>query len=473
MKQLREKMRNRLRVIALIILGFVALSAFAAGDNAGKIFGGLIGVTMATGAAGAVLTDEQKVFLGVVEQKMTEQVQKLMTSTMTSDQFNSKIAEIEQKYGGQVKQEDFDKLKATAEAQGAAINKLKEMGLLDGRKTGFKTLGGQITEAYVKHIDLAKQAKSSREIKTIEFELDLKGVASMTRANSNSDMPYATLEPGLTNIQSRRPFLRGIVNVAGTSAAIIYFAEKSGREGAAGATGEGTAKNQIDFNIVVSSQAVKKITAFINVSTEMLEDIDFMANEINNELMEQVELEFDGQILSGDGLTTEMKGILTYLTSEMSVAGTVFDASVTNANQMDVLRAAVALIVNSNFLPNYIIMNPLDAANMELQKGDDGQYLLPPFMDQSGKRIAGVPIIENSGITAGTFLVGDFTKSNLRIKKDMYLEIGLNGDDFKNNLRTILCELRAAHYIKTNHLDAFRRGTFATLMAAMESGDGA
>jgi hypothetical protein len=64
-------------------------------------------------------------------------------------------------------------------------------------------------------------------------------------------------------------------------------------------------------------------------------------------------------------------------------------------------------------------------------------------------------VIENIGVTANTMVVGDFTKSNLRLREDAMISIGYENDDFTKNLVTILGEIRAVHYIKTNHLKAF------------------
>ena len=82
-------------------------------------------------------------------------------------------------------------------------------------------------------------------------------------------------------------------------------------------------------------------------------------------------------------------------------------------------------------------------------------------------RVKGVPVIENVGITAGTFLVGDFTKSNLRIREDLNIQVGYVNDDFTKNLMTILCEARAVHYVKANHYKAFVKGTFSTAKTAL------
>lgn len=467
MKQARDRMRNRLRILALMVLAFVGITAFCAPGVEGKIF--VCAVTVAM-ALPVTISDEDKALAEAMLAEAKKEAEgifnKYASSTMTIDKFNEKVADIEKKYADKVEKKELDDLTEKVKEQGLLIQKLKEGGIPDNEQ-GSKSLASILAETYVKNLDKIKDQKGVKGMQA--FNMDVKSATTMTRANgTGSDTIITTeLEPGLTRIVSRKPFLRDIMNVSGTTAQYIKYTEQANRDGAAGETGEGLVKNRIDFDMVVTSAEVKKITAFIKVSEEMIEDIDYIQGEINSELIEQINLKFDSQLFSGTGLTIYLKGITAFITSEMSVSGTPFESSVVACNRLDVLRAAVAIINANQFTPTYILLHPYDAAGMELEKDDGGQYVLPSFVGQNGKQIAGVPIIENTGITAGTFIAGDFTKCYLRIRKDATLKVGYDADDFTKNLVTILAELRACHYIKTNHVNAFARGTFSTLISAM------
>ena len=134
---------------------------------------------------------------------------------------------------------------------------------------------------------------------------------------------------------------------------------------------------------------------------------------------------------------------------------------------MDVLRTAVALIRKNKFRANYIAINPVDAALMDMEKGTDGHYILPPFVTADGTKVAGTTVIESFSIDEGSFLVGDFTKSNLRIREEININLGYENDDFTKNMVTILAEMRAVHYIKKHHVKAFVKGTFAAAITAI------
>ena len=78
------------------------------------------------------------------------------------------------------------------------------------------------------------------------------------------------------------------------------------------------------------------------------------------------------------------------------------------------------------------------------------------------------PVIENTGVTVGTYLIGDFSKSNYRIRKELTLVVDRCESDLLENKFTFwLVELRGVHYVKSNHLNAFIKGTFATDIAAI------
>jgi HK97 family phage major capsid protein len=231
--------------------------------------------------------------------------------------------------------------------------------------------------------------------------------------------------------------------------------------------GEGVAKPQADFDLVEASMAVKKVAAWIKVSKEMVDDLAFMRGEINNELIEIVELEMDSQILTGDGTGDNLQGLLSY--AQAFTPATQFVAGVPNANILDVLRVAMAQIAGNNFEANYILMNPQDVAAMELTKSSTGEYTLPIFVPMADgvTRVMAVPVVANNGVAVGDYLVGDFTKSNLRLREDLNIQVGYINDDFTRNMMTVLCEARACHFVKSNHTGAFVKGTFATDIATI------
>lgn len=341
-----------------------------------------------------------------------------------------------------------------------------------GRGTRSKSFGQMVIDKLKEKGIKADMFKSKKDRVNFDIELDVtKAAGTMTTANvdavGTNSIPFslADVEYGLTRVVRRKPWIMTLSNVGSTDKMYVQWAEQANPDpGVAGATGEGLAKTQTDFDWVEKSKKVEKVTAYVKVSREALDDLDGLRNEIDTELAELVMLKVDADLLSGDGNTPNLAGILSQDTaySAGSFAGTISDP-----NKFDVLRTAIAQVVAANFTPNYILLHPDDIASMDLEKGSDNHYLLPPFRSADGMVISGVRIVENTGQTVDNFTVGDFTKLNIKVRKAFGIDIGYEEDDFTKNLVTILGEMRLVSYIKSNHQAAFVSGDFTTAISAL------
>lgn len=304
------------------------------------------------------------------------------------------------------------------------------------------------------------------------IRMSMKAVGNMTLGTNivgGAQIPQAEREAGITRVVRRNPFILELVNVGSITSNLWEWVQQANPEGDAAMTPEGAKKAQIDFDLVLASAAVRKVTAFIKVSKEMLDDVALMESEINQELTEVVNLKIDGQLLSGDGSGQNLVGLLANavpFTPGSFATGQVNE--VFNPNNTDVLRVAYNQIEVALFRPNYILMHPSDITAMDLAKSTDGHYILPPFSTNSNTVVKGIPIVANVGVTEGEYLMGDFTKAGVRFREGLVFDIGYENDDFTKNFVTILAEARLVQRVKSNHYPAFVKGTFATDKASIE-----
>lgn len=367
-----------------------------------------------------------------------------------------------------------------------AIDAIEEVGLKlkaisedAGKKNVSKSFAEQVYDGLVA-LKAAEKLTNLKEKAGQRFEgFSVKAAGTMTTANVDAvgtnglSMLLNQFEPGITPIPRSQPFFAQLLNIGRTTGNTVSYAEMKNPDGGAGMTGEGSAKTQADFDIVEAKADVKKVTAYIKTSKEALDDIAALQAEINSELVTLVKNKLDAQLLSGDGTGNNLTGVITAATaySAGSFAGTI-----DNANRFDVLATAVNQIMiaevqsgePAGFMPNYIIMNPFDVVKLKLTKDSTGNYIFPVSMPGISE-VINVPVISNARMTAGYFLVGDFTKAQLRIREDVNIQIGYENDDFTKNLVTILAEMRAAAYVKSNHAKAFVYGQFSTAIAALET----
>ena len=404
----------------------------------------------------------KKTFSDKADKAQFEAVMKQLDELKANSADKSKLEEVNKSLASIGKQ---------IEEMAEDVAKAKE----NGKRTfSRKTFGQQVVEK-MKDAGLLEGKLRKGEHRTLEIDgLSInKTVGNMGTGNVDAvgtdSIPWelSSFEPGLTNIQKRRPWILDIANTSPISTMYAQWAEKENQEGAAGETAEGSTKNQIDFDWVEKSKKVEKVTAYIKASKESLSDLAGLANEIDTELREEVLLKTDADLLSGDGTTPTLAGILSMDTA-YSAGG--FAGTITDANFWDVLRTAIAQVVAANFIPNYILMHPNDVAKLDLEKSSDGHYVMPPFKSADGMTVSGVRILENTGQTEDKFTVGDFTKLNVRIREGFTIDIGLDGTDFTDNLVTILGEIRLVSYIKANHAGAFVSGDFSDAITSLDTG---
>jgi len=311
----------------------------------------------------------------------------------------------------------------------------------------------------------AEELKAMKDKSGASVQITLKAVGTMGLAtNVTGQVPQAEREAGITRIVTRNPFVLQLVNVGTIMSNVWEWVEQKNREGGSAMTAEGAAKSQADFDLVVASANVKKVTAYIKVTKEMLDDVELMRSEIDQELTELINLKIDDQLLNGTGLTVNLTGINTNATAW--AAGS-FALAIPTPTKWDVLRTAINQVRVNLFEPNYILMHPTDVTGMELSKDSTGQYIMPPFAALDGTVVSGIRVVANTGIALDSFLVGDFTKAGVRFNEGLTINVGYENDDFTKNLVTILAEARLVQRVKSNHYGAFVKGVLSTSITAL------
>ena len=361
----------------------------------------------------------------------------------------SKLKDLETK-GAQV-----DTLKANIEEVALKVLDLENSGV---DKNTIETL-----DSILKSKKDELSAMKERSSASVQFTLKAAGTMALS-TNVTGQVPQAEREAGITRIVRRNPFILELVNVGTIMSNVWEWVEQKNADGGAGMTAEGAAKSLADFDLVVASANVKKVTAYIKVTKEMLDDVALMRSEIDQELTELINLKIDDQLLNGTGATVNLSGINQTATAWAAGA---FALTIPTPNVFDVIRTAINQVRVNLFEPNYIVMHPTDVAKMDLAKASDGHYVLPPFISNDGTTVSGIRVVSNTGVTVDNFLVGDFTKYGVRFKEGLTINVGYENDDFTKNLVTILAEARLVGRVKSNHYGAFVKGVISTSITAL------
>jgi HK97 family phage major capsid protein len=240
--------------------------------------------------------------------------------------------------------------------------------------------------------------------------------------------------------------------------------------GAPASTAELATMPEKDFTFQEYKKPVQKITVSNKHSVELLSDGPELVSAIKSMLADDVNIVTDTQLLSGNGTAPQLQGVLGVSTDVNTLIGAQILVGATHFDVLRITRTKIAVQGKGKFRANYVLLNPVDVEAMDLTKDTTGNYVLPPFYSADGTRVAGAMVIENTAITAGTFLMGDFRKLHVRRKGGVEVEItNSDGTDFVKDIITVKIRRRLVSYVRTNDNGAFMTGTFATIKTNLAS----
>jgi HK97 family phage major capsid protein len=261
-----------------------------------------------------------------------------------------------------------------------------------------------------------------------------------------------------------RQFLMG----GTTQSNIIRYVVESEYTDRTAMVAPGAAKPESDFVLEAKDSPVRKIAATLRLADEMLDDIPYLASYIGIRAPNKLRVEEDVKLLYGNGTGQELEGITTVASS---FDATDFVGLVGTANRYDVLIAALNNVRLAEYNPTAIMLNPTDFAIMRLEKSSsDGHYLFPEIrLNGQVPNLNGVPIIQNTAITKGDFLIGDFVRGAQYFdRKGLTVEFfDQDRDNVQKNLITVRVEERLA--LCVYRPTAFVYDTFATALAALDA----
>jgi HK97 family phage major capsid protein len=369
---------------------------------------------------------------------------------------------------GFVKQDAIDSVKQEiTEAQNVAIksleDKLVEQGnIINELKAQPQTLVAEksVTEQVKDIIKEHSDGFKAFVNKSAPFKFELKAAGTMTIATNITGattlLPTPTLLAGYNPLRRNPATFLDVASVRPTNSARISYVDQASYDGGAATTSEGSAKPAQDFDLKVSTSSAVKLAATTKISDEMLDDIDFMAQAVSDELLSRVRLAVSGSIY-------------TYITSGMTPGYTTVNSAFADyyplanpAKIWDVLTAAKATIQAGNHEPNTVFVNHLTFANMWLTKTTVGEYTQPILVTPNEMMFNGLRIIATNAVAGDKYIVCDIEKLNVYIYKDLIVEAGWENDDFTKNLRTFRGEVRVHYFVKDNDKTAFLYGDLST-----------
>lgn len=348
--------------------------------------------------------------------------------------------------------DEVDELNVKCEQVKTAQAKLDGLGfktVKHGDDKPAKTLGGH----FIKHgHEKLKSQKETRRISVSvpEFKAATDTHVVQTDPQELNLLGGVTVDRDFVRPVPQRLFLTDwLATGTLTTRALTYYVTNvaKDREGDFTTVAEGAKKPQMHFgSLEAVTETMRKIAGFIKVSEEMIDDQDYLVSEINTELLQRLRVVEEEQLLNGDGLETNIKGLMEHEFVQKETAPDLNALPDTIYLAMDKIRDA------TDFEADGIVINPDDYRVLRLKKDKNDQYLAGGFFQgeygnggiMSEPGIWGRKTIITPSIPKGTVLVGSgaFGAKVWRYGGVSVDATNTDQDDFVRNLITIRAEER-------------------------------
>ena len=222
----------------------------------------------------------------------------------------------------------------------------------------------------------------------------------------------------------------------------VLFMRETITTPAAAERAEAAAYAEADISYAQDSETVESVGVSLPITDEQIEDVPAIMGLLNGRLSMLLARRVDGQILTGDGSTPNLLGT--------NNVGSIQTQAKGADSQPDAIYKLFTKIRTAGFAePSQVFMHPNDWQDIRLLTTSDGVYIFGSPMDAVAPRIWGVPVLETTAATENTATAGDYAvHSELRIRRSVTVEVGLDSDDFTKGKQHIRAGLRMAviHY---------------------------
>lgn len=293
-----------------------------------------------------------------------------------------------------------------------------------------------------------KQTMGDEFVETTEYknaaEAQYRGIQRVELKNTIGTTEVGKIIPatnlGLKLPNQMRLTIRDILAGGSMSGNVLEYVQMQDFTNNAAVVAEGAPKPESAITFTDKDAKAVVIAHWLKVTTQMLSDAPALQSFIDNILRHGLDIKLEKQILAGDGTNGNMLGLIPQATAYAPPAG-----APATPNMFDVLRFAMLQVVLADDFANGHVLNPIDWALMETQKDANGNYIIGNPQSQAVPTLWGLPVVQTAAMDAGKFLTGAFNTSAQYFERwGAAVQIGMQGDDFTSNKRTLLAETRGA-----------------------------
>lgn len=198
---------------------------------------------------------------------------------------------------------------------------------------------------------------------------------------------------------------------------------------------EGDEKAELDFDGTLQTAAIVTIAGHTTASRQVLADQPALQQNIDGAIRNKVLARLENQIINGAGGQGKINGLLNQSTVFIPTVGqTVIDA----------IGEGIVRLRNAGYMPNLVIMNPLDFFQQQIGRTADDDYLLGSPVAPVPPVLWNVPVVLTAAMPVGECLILDTAHVTLLDREQPTVMLSNSHKDyFTRNLIAILGEMRA------------------------------
>jgi len=295
--------------------------------------------------------------------------------------------------------------------------------------TKADSLGAQFVKSFEQNKDLFEKTRSVRlEVKAAGDAITTS--SGRTIISGGVGAPGGTLL-GLQNALITRP-------APGTSA--VEYSRYTGIQGAAAVqSAEGAAKAAVRPDHTLITQTAMTIAGYAKMSRQALSDSSELKRAVDITLSRSVANALDVALTTGGtGFAGGYAGLATAYTSLVYTP------------LVDAISESVAIMQTAGFSPDVVAVSPADWLAVVVAKGTaNDHYLSGNYLGALPAEMRGLRVVLSPTVATGKALLIDSAHADLLVIDGFTVEVAYSGDDFTNNLVTVLGETRVIPTFRT------------------------
>lgn len=253
------------------------------------------------------------------------------------------------------------------------------------------------------------------------FTIELKDAGDMTISNVDGSRYGQQFAPNIIEQPKRKVHIRTLVPVgtAGPGNTFTFMREEGAGEGEIAPTAETSTKPQIDMDLKEVTVNFETIAGWLRVTRKAMNNIPGFLSFLNSRLPEKLLRAEDYQLISGNGTSPNISGILDSgnYTTATSTADVLIEQLIDSLAQLEDEEERDA---------TGILLRPADYYSFFKNKAEgSGEYDLPTNVTfvNGVLYVSGVPVFASTAMASGKYIVGDWRMgAQLLIQEGMRIE---------------------------------------------------